>query len=353
MNAVTSLLDFILNLLRDPQDQAQFRANPERMLAEHGLTGVGPGDIHEALPLVTDHRAVQLNSSGNSAPSVTTPPPVQPAAGESETHAAIRYLNYITNTYTYADSHNTIIDDSVHQNIWASGDVTQTFGDSNVVASGHGAVAAGGSIDGTVTTGNGDAVGTGAAAGSGNVTGSGNALGAGSVVGNDNAVANGAGNTIGNENTVANGTGSVAGTGDTVANGTHDVQGDGNVQGQVSGSQVATTGGSASSNWSNHWVNDNGNTDLHSYGSGDTNTIGNENTNFTATDSGNTSDSQNVSNVGNTSHSYNWPESYTVTDSYGDNGTHIDHSGLGNSYTQDSVHDAYDAHDAAMELHLH
>jgi hypothetical protein len=348
MNAVTSLLDFILDLLRDPQAQAQFHANPERMLAEHGLTGVHAGDIHEALPLVTDHRAVQLNSSGNSAPAATAPPPVQPAtapppvqlaAGESETHAAIRYLNYITNTYTYTDEHNTTIDDSVHQNIWASGDVTQTFDQSNVVASGHGAVAAGGGIDGTVTTGNGDAVGAGAAAGSGNVTGSGDALGAGSVVGNANAVAAGAGNTIGN--------------GDTVANGTHNVQGDGNVQGLVSGSQVATTGGSASSDPPNHWVSDHGSTGPHSYGSGDINAIGNENTGSTATDWSSTSGSHHVPGASDTSHSYNWPESHTVTDSYGDNGTGIDHSGLGDSYTAGSVHDSYGTHDAAMELHLH
>ncbi len=339
MNAVTSLLDFVLNLLRDPQAQAQFRANPERVLAEHGLTGVCAGDIHEALPLVTDHRAVELNSSGNSAPAGTTPPPVQPAPGESETHAAIRYLNHITNTYTYTDSHNTSINDSVHQNIWAAGDVTQTFDNSNVVASGHGAVAAGGSIAGTVTTGNGDAVGTGAAAGYGNVTGSGNALGTGSVAGNGNAVANGTGSTIGN--------------GNTVANGTHNVQGDGNVVGHVSGSQVATTGGSVSSDSSNHSVNNSGNTDLHSYGAGATNTIGNGNTSSTATNSGNTSDSHNVTDSGNTSDSGNATTSSTTTGSYDENGTHIGHSAVGDSYTQDSVHDTYNTHDAAMELHLH
>jgi hypothetical protein len=323
MNAVTSLLDFILNLLRAPQAQAQFRADPERMLAEHGLTGVRAGDIHEALPLVTDHRAVQLDGS---APAAATPPPVQPAAGESETHAAIRYLNYITNTYTYTDDHITTIDDSVHQNIWASGNVTQTFDDSNVVAMGHGAVAAGGGIDGTVTTGSGD--------------------------------------------TVANGTGSVAGNGDTVANGTHDVQGAGNVQGQIGGSpgapaSGAPVGGLASGSWSS----DSGNTDLHNYGSGATNAIGNENPSSMATNWGDNSDSghdgsgssfsdggswQHDSDFGDAGNSSNWPESHTVAGSYDDNGTHADHSGLlGGSYTAGGADDTYGTHDAAMELYLH
>lgn len=40
MTAATSLLDFILNMLKDPQAQAEFRASPEQVLAINGLTGV-------------------------------------------------------------------------------------------------------------------------------------------------------------------------------------------------------------------------------------------------------------------------------------------------------------------------
>jgi hypothetical protein len=40
MPAATSLLDFTLNLLKDPQAQADFRASPEHVQAAHGLTGV-------------------------------------------------------------------------------------------------------------------------------------------------------------------------------------------------------------------------------------------------------------------------------------------------------------------------
>ena len=335
MSSVTSLLDFILNLLKDPQAQAEFKANPQAVLADNGLTGVCAADIHDTLPLVTDNRAVEQTSSHTSAPSAA------PAPGESDTHAAVRYLSYITNTYTYTDDHSTAIDESVHQNIWAAGDVTQTFDNNNVVSSGDGSVAAGGDISGsTVTTGNGDAVGSGAAAGTGNVTGSGNALGDGSAAGTGNAVANGDGSTIGN--------------GNAVANGDHSVQGDGNVQGSVSGnSQVGTTGGEAGSDSSDHSVNDSDNSDLHSYGSGATNTLGDSNTSGTATNSGNSSDSHSVSDSGNTTDSGNATSTSTTSGSDDNNGTHVDSSSVGNSYTHDSSHETYDSHDAGLELHLH
>jgi hypothetical protein len=333
MNAVTSLMDFILNLLKDPQAQAEFHANPDQVLASHGLTGVCAADIHETLPLVTDNRSVELTSSHSS-----TPPPASPQPGESDHAAAVRYLSYITNTYTY-DNHSTSIDDSVHENIWAAGDVTQTFDDSNVVAAGQGSVAAGGAISGsTVTTGAGDAVGTGAAAGTGNVTGNENALGTGSAAGEGNAVANGAGSTIGD--------------GNDVANGSHATSGEGNVTGSVSGSQVGTTGGTSSNDASNHSVNDSGNTDLHSYGSGATNTLGDGNSSSAATNSGNSSDTHSVSDSGNTTDSGNTADtsSSTTTD---DNSLHVSGTELGNTYGQDSGHDASDSHDAGLHLGIH
>jgi hypothetical protein len=153
MNAATSLLDFILNLLRNPPAQAEFRASPEQVLAAHGLTGVCAADIHETLPLVTDHRSVELTSASHSAP-----PSVMPAPGDSDTHAAIEYLRYITNTYTYED-HSVHIDESLHVNIWAVGDVAQDFDHGHVVPDGPGPVA-GGHIPGPVMPGPGGAVGT-------------------------------------------------------------------------------------------------------------------------------------------------------------------------------------------------
>jgi hypothetical protein len=127
MTAATSLLDFILNLLQDPQAQAEFRASPEHVLAANGLTGVSAADIHETLPLVTDNRFVELTSSSHA-----VPPPVVPAAGDSGIHAAIRYLDHITCTYRYDDHGH----DLGHVNIWAVGDATSTFDDSHAATGG-------------------------------------------------------------------------------------------------------------------------------------------------------------------------------------------------------------------------
>ena len=129
MTAATSLLDFILSLLKDPQAQAEFRASPEHVLAVNGLTGVCAADIHETLPLVTDNRFVELSSSH------TTSPPVVPPAGDGGSHAAIQYLHHITHTYRY-DDHGTHGNDPGHGNIWAVGDVTHAFDDGHVAAGG-------------------------------------------------------------------------------------------------------------------------------------------------------------------------------------------------------------------------
>ena len=120
MHGATSLLDFILNLLKDPQAQAEFRASPEQVLSTNCLTGVCAADIHETLPLVTDHRSVELIGTGHSAP----PPMV--LAGDTGIHGAIHYLHYITGAYRY-DDHGTTGHEPGHENIWAVGDVGHDF----------------------------------------------------------------------------------------------------------------------------------------------------------------------------------------------------------------------------------
>jgi len=133
MTAATSLLDFILNLLKDPQAQAEFHASPEQVLAANGLTGVSAADIQETLPLVTDNRFVELNSSR--AVSHAISPSVVPAAVDSRIHAVIQYLHHITSTYSY-DDHGAHVHDPGHGNIWAAGDGTQPFDDGHAVTDG-------------------------------------------------------------------------------------------------------------------------------------------------------------------------------------------------------------------------
>jgi hypothetical protein len=130
MTAAISLLDFILNLLKDPQAQAEFHASPEHVLAANGLTGVSAADIHETVPLVTDNRFVELTNSSHA-----VSPPVVPAVGDRRIHTAIQYLHHITRTYRY-DDHGAHVHDPGHVNIWAVGDGAQTFGDGRLVTGG-------------------------------------------------------------------------------------------------------------------------------------------------------------------------------------------------------------------------
>src|SRR3954452_21376633 len=53
-NIVTTLLDFILALLRDPPTAAESNVAPHPALASARLTGVTADDVNAALPMVAD-----------------------------------------------------------------------------------------------------------------------------------------------------------------------------------------------------------------------------------------------------------------------------------------------------------
>jgi hypothetical protein len=116
-NAMTSLLEFILNLLRDPVAQEQFKADPQQALRDHGFDELCAQDVHDALPLVVDN--VLVSGTGDSLPA--------PQPGEDHFVFAIRQIDHIVNNYSYTDSHDTHVDYSVHQTIWTQGDVNQSF----------------------------------------------------------------------------------------------------------------------------------------------------------------------------------------------------------------------------------
>ena len=308
MNAEISLLDFILNLLKNPQAQTEFRASPEQVLAAHGLTGVCAADIHETLPLVTDHRSVELTSTSHCAP-----PSVVPAPG-GDTHAAIEYLRYITSAYTYEDHsvHSVHIDESVHVNIWAVGDVAQTFDDSHVMPDGPGPVA-GGHIPGPVMPGPGGPVSTG------------------------NWVDDSRGNTFGQ--------------GRNLAYGDHAPQGDGNAEGQAGNSPDGPAGSSPSNDLPCRPGHDQGDGHLHSFGSGATTTLA-SGTGSPAAYSGDTGGSHGNTGPGTPTDSGN-AASTTGPDDCGH--TYDAHSGLGDScYSQVGDHGVYDVHDEpSLHLDLH
>lgn len=126
-----ALIEFILSLLRDPAAQAEFDENPEAMLARNGLSNVCADDVRAVAPVVIDRPDVHP----------TPPPPPKPYPND-----VVKEINTLTQNVTI-DNRSTVIDQSVNQNIWAKGDVTQIFDNEAIVASGDGAAAAGDDAD--------------------------------------------------------------------------------------------------------------------------------------------------------------------------------------------------------------
>ena len=59
----SSLLEFILGLLRDEAAAAAFAADPQGALRAAGLEGVSAADVDAVLPLVLDYAPVTLMAS--------------------------------------------------------------------------------------------------------------------------------------------------------------------------------------------------------------------------------------------------------------------------------------------------
>jgi hypothetical protein len=194
MTASTSLIQMILQLLSNPSELAAFKDDPEGYLDACGAGDVTPADIHDALVLADDQDgdfSRHYDTGGNHIQLPPAPPVPHPHPGESEHEAAVRYLNtYVTNNYI--DDRDTIVDNSVNQQIdTGGGDFDQDIDVHSVVASGDGAVAAGDDIrDSTITTGDDNQVGDGNVSGDRNVVGDGNQA----VTGDGNTTAFGSGN---------------------------------------------------------------------------------------------------------------------------------------------------------------
>jgi hypothetical protein len=200
MTTSTSLIDFLLSLLRDPEARAAFQADPGGYLSSCGLDDLTPADLHDALVLLQDNQDADFsrdyNTGGNQVHVPAPAPAPAPEPGESDHDAAITYLNnYITNNHI--DDRDTIVDNSVNQQIdTGGGDFDQDIDVDATVASGDGAVAAGDDIeDSEVVTGDGNQVGDGNVAGEGNVVGDGNEA----VTGHDNTTSFGSGDATSTE----------------------------------------------------------------------------------------------------------------------------------------------------------
>jgi hypothetical protein len=192
MTTSTSLLELLLNLLRDPNALAAYQDDPDGFLASCG--DVSPEDIREALVLLQDNQdsdfSRDYNTGGNHVHVPPPPPAPRPEPGESDHEAAVRYLNtYVTNNYV--DDRDTITDNSINQQIdTGGGDFDQDIDIDSTVASGDGAVAAGDDIeDSEIVTGDDNVVGDDNVTGDGNITGDGNEA----VIGDENTTSFGDG----------------------------------------------------------------------------------------------------------------------------------------------------------------
>ena len=141
-----ALIELILSLLRDPETAAEFDDDPQGALASRGLSSVRAEDICAVAPIVAE-RASVAPASVASAESTAPAPGPRPSTFSSEPDPVVREINNITHNLTWVDDRDTVVDQSVNQNIWADGDVTQTFDQAAVVASGEDSVAAGENVD--------------------------------------------------------------------------------------------------------------------------------------------------------------------------------------------------------------
>ncbi len=64
MLTISSLIEFLLDLLRDKDAQAEFVADPQGMLARHGLGHLSAQDVCDIAPLVADHASVHAKHEG-------------------------------------------------------------------------------------------------------------------------------------------------------------------------------------------------------------------------------------------------------------------------------------------------
>lgn len=143
-----ALIEFILSLLRDPEVAAEFDEDPDAALAARGLNNVSHADVCNVAPVVVE-RAQVVQAAASSQPShhhyVPKPAP-QPHHDHHD--PVIREIKNITQHWQWVDDRDTVVDQSVNQNIWTEGgDLTQKFDNDAVVASGDKAIAVGEDAD--------------------------------------------------------------------------------------------------------------------------------------------------------------------------------------------------------------
>lgn len=136
-----ALIEFILSLLRDPRALAEFEAEPEQTLARQGLSSVCVDDVRSVVPVVVERPEVTPIVVKAPAPVIQPVVSVTPTPPQSQSPVVKEIVN-VANHFQI-DNRSTIVDQSVNQNIWAQGDVTQIFDQEAVLAMGDNSIAVG------------------------------------------------------------------------------------------------------------------------------------------------------------------------------------------------------------------
>ncbi|HEX4222070.1 MAG TPA: IniB N-terminal domain-containing protein [Pseudonocardiaceae bacterium] len=139
MESVSTLHDFVLNLLSDPTALTAFAADPQAVLTSAGLADITPAQVNNALPLVIDYAPSHL------VPALEAAQSALPVDGLSDGPAgAIAHLTALTSTLSDTTTWLSVADD--HSTLGLSGGVANS--DLGLLAGGNASASVQNGVDG-------------------------------------------------------------------------------------------------------------------------------------------------------------------------------------------------------------
>jgi hypothetical protein len=126
MLSVSSLIEFLMNLLRDEEAQAEFARDPQGVLSRHGLEGVTAQDVCEARPVLADTFGVRP-----SAPDVHVHRPVHHHHHDDDD--AVREITHVVNNHS-VDKHVIVKHDSPQYNTYNEYNSHFSYTDNSITA---------------------------------------------------------------------------------------------------------------------------------------------------------------------------------------------------------------------------
>jgi hypothetical protein len=119
MLSVSSLIEFLMNLLRDEGAQAEFARDPQGVLARNGLADVTAQDICEAQPILADVPGIHPHHSYHPVHHPAHHSPVHEITKVIKTHSVdkqviVKHDAPQYNTYNEYNQHLTYTDNSIH-----------------------------------------------------------------------------------------------------------------------------------------------------------------------------------------------------------------------------------------------